>query len=166
MVHLCGTEGGLQGGMLTWWGLLGLLSWYPPIQSSHCNSFEDQVPVDEIYGYPIFKWVVVTWQLWQGNRIVTPALATTLMLPLVWFASLNIDWGIPQYCIGSWVNCHALWDHWLKEFLPHFHRQGLLLSCTKGLWSSLHLPLKIHHLWLCMSTQNVAGDWNFTSTKH
>ena len=27
----------------------------------HCNSFEDQAPVDEIYGCPIFKWVAVTW---------------------------------------------------------------------------------------------------------
>ena len=26
--------------------------------SSHCNWLEDRVPVDEIYGYPIFKWVV------------------------------------------------------------------------------------------------------------
>ena len=29
--------------------------------SSHCSSFEDQVPVDENYGYLIFKWVAVTW---------------------------------------------------------------------------------------------------------
>ena len=29
--------------------------------SSHCNSFEDRVPVDLIYGYPIFKWVALTW---------------------------------------------------------------------------------------------------------
>ena len=46
-------------GYVTWWPLLGLLSWYPLIYSSHCNSFEDRVPVDGIYGYPIFKWVTV-----------------------------------------------------------------------------------------------------------
>ena len=28
---------------------------------SHCNSFDDRAPVDEIYGCPIFKWVEVTW---------------------------------------------------------------------------------------------------------
>ena len=30
-------------------------------ESSHCYSFEDQAPVDFIYGCPIFKWVAVTW---------------------------------------------------------------------------------------------------------
>ena len=45
-------------------------------KSSHCNSFEDRVPVDEIYRYPIFKWVAVTRQEWEGTRIVTPAIAT------------------------------------------------------------------------------------------
>ena len=33
----------------------------PSSLSSHCNSFEDRVPVDEIYVHPIFKWVAVTW---------------------------------------------------------------------------------------------------------
>ena len=28
-----------------------------PSLSNHCNSFEDRVPVDFIYGYPIVKWV-------------------------------------------------------------------------------------------------------------
>ena len=41
--------------------LLGLLSWYPVIHSSLCNSFEGWAPVDEIYGWPIFKWDAVTW---------------------------------------------------------------------------------------------------------
>ena len=26
----------------------------------HCNLFENRVPVDKIYGYPIFKWVAMT----------------------------------------------------------------------------------------------------------
>ena len=33
-----------------------------PSSSSHRNSTEDQVPVDEILGYPIFKLIVVTCQ--------------------------------------------------------------------------------------------------------
>ena len=42
------------------------------IQSNHCNSFEDEVPVDIIYGYPNFKWVVVSWKSWEVTRIVAP----------------------------------------------------------------------------------------------
>ena len=41
------------------WPLLELLSWCPIL--SHCKSFEDQAPVDEIYGCLIFKWVAMTW---------------------------------------------------------------------------------------------------------
>ena len=48
-------------GMLPWWPLLGILSWYPIFKSRHCNSFEDQAPVNFIYGCLIFKWVAVTW---------------------------------------------------------------------------------------------------------
>ena len=51
--------------MTPWWPLLVLLTWYLFIKSSQCNSFEDQVPVDEIYGYLIFKWVALTWQGWE-----------------------------------------------------------------------------------------------------
>ena len=39
------------------------------IKSRHCNSFGDRVPVDEIYEYPISKWVTATWQGGQGIRI-------------------------------------------------------------------------------------------------
>ena len=31
------------------------------LKSSHCNSFEEQAPVDFIYRCPIFKWVAETW---------------------------------------------------------------------------------------------------------
>ena len=48
-------------GHFTWQPLLGLLSWYPVMLSSLCNSFDDRAPVDEIYGCPIFKWVAVAW---------------------------------------------------------------------------------------------------------
>ena len=33
------------------------VSWHPIMWSIHCNSFEDQAPVDFIYGCLIFKWV-------------------------------------------------------------------------------------------------------------
>ena len=48
-------------GQIDQWPLLTHISWYPLVLLSHCNSFEDRVPVDFIYGYPIFIWVVVTW---------------------------------------------------------------------------------------------------------
>ena len=35
------------------------------MQSSRCNSFEDQAPVDEIHGCQIFKRVAVTWAPFQ-----------------------------------------------------------------------------------------------------
>ena len=39
--------------MSPWWLLLGLLSWYPVLKSSHCSSFEDQAPIEFIYRGPI-----------------------------------------------------------------------------------------------------------------
>ena len=42
--------------------------------------------VNEICGYPVFKGAAVTWQVWEGTRIVAPAMA-----PLVtWHCSLPI----------------------------------------------------------------------------
>ena len=48
-------------GHLTWWPLLGLLSLYPVLWSSPCNSFGDWAPVDFICWCSIFKCVAVTW---------------------------------------------------------------------------------------------------------
>ena len=36
------------------------------LKSSHCNSFEDWGPVDEIYRCPIFIWVAVIYQRMRG----------------------------------------------------------------------------------------------------
>ena len=47
--------------MLPWEPLLELLCRCPTFKLSHCNSFEDQAPVDEIYGCPIFKRVAESW---------------------------------------------------------------------------------------------------------
>ena len=41
-----------------------------------------------IYGYPILKWVVMTWQRWENSRIVTPAMAACNM-PHHWFRGLS-----------------------------------------------------------------------------
>ena len=37
----------------TWWPLLGILSWYPILESCLCNSFEN-----EIYRWLIFNWLL------------------------------------------------------------------------------------------------------------
>ena len=59
----------LQIGHVGWGLLLVLLPWYPIMQSSLWDSFEDRAPVDFIYGCPIFKSVAVTWfedkALWE-----------------------------------------------------------------------------------------------------
>ena len=69
--------------LLSWRLLLWLLSWCPIFKSSHCYSFEDWAPVDEIYGCPILKWVAETWPhdrvpgelpwqwLWGDMKLVT-----------------------------------------------------------------------------------------------
>ena len=38
-----------------------VLSWCLIFKLSLCDSFEDQAPVDFIYGCPIFKWIAQTW---------------------------------------------------------------------------------------------------------
>ena len=49
------------------------------VKSSY--SFEDQAPVDFIYGCPVFKWVT-DLSPWRGQRIVAPAMAVTWHAPL------------------------------------------------------------------------------------
>ena len=45
------------------------------LQTNHSNSFEDQVTTDFFCGCPIFKWIAVNYQGWQGARLVVPAMA-------------------------------------------------------------------------------------------
>ena len=44
-----------NGAYVTWRPLLGQVSLYPAVLSGHCNSFEDQAAVDEIYECPILR---------------------------------------------------------------------------------------------------------------
>ena len=64
-----------------------LLSWCPIFKFSHCNSSGDQVHIDFIYWYLIFKWVTVTWKGWEGARKVVPAMATRRHV-LLWLSQL------------------------------------------------------------------------------
>ena len=52
----------------------------------HCNSFEDWVPVDFIYGNPIFKSVAVTWT--KGDRV-----------PGHWAVANDMAVHMPHWCI-------------------------------------------------------------------
>ena len=51
--------------------LMGLLSWYPAISSNFWNSFEEQVPVDEIYRCLI----QITLDQQGGTRVEVPVMA-------------------------------------------------------------------------------------------
>ena len=55
----------------SWWRHCDVLYMCPISKSRQWNSFEDRVPVDFV-GYPIFKWVAVTWLGCEGNRRVAP----------------------------------------------------------------------------------------------
>ena len=104
--------GHIPGGMSTWWSLLGLPSWCPLVNSSHCNSFEDRAPVDFIYGCPIFKWAAETWshdrgtaqwpQKWPPGQ--TPHVSqhqATIQVSTAWCTSLCLLW---------WsLSSHLLW---------------------------------------------------------
>ena len=59
--------------VLPWLLLLGLLCGCPIFKSSHRNTFEY---LDFNYRYQITKWVAVTWQEWEGTRIVVPSMTT------------------------------------------------------------------------------------------
>ena len=61
---------------VTWWPLSGLLSWYHLSPVIHCNSFENQAPVDFSYRYLTLKWIVATTQ--KGKNFNTFSQQTLL----------------------------------------------------------------------------------------
>ena len=68
-----------------WWPLFGLLSWCPVnvFKITHCNSFEDRAPVDFIYGCPNLQMSCRDLTIWQGTRIIAPAMAARQHAPLL-----------------------------------------------------------------------------------
>ena len=52
--------------MLPWWPLLRLQSWCFILKSSLCNSFEDQAPIDYIYGCPLRCTDLNIWTEYQN----------------------------------------------------------------------------------------------------
>ena len=60
------------------------------------------VPADEIYGYPIFSWITVTRQRWEGARIVVPTMATRHHAP---FQQLTLD---SEATLSCWFKLSTL----------------------------------------------------------
>ena len=71
---------------------------------SLCNSFEDEAPVDEIYGYLIFKWVL------NGSGIVTLVMAANVMTSLILFHVID-------YYIYQW------YEHMITEFQVSYRKR-------------------------------------------
>ena len=69
--------------MSPWRVLLGRLSSCPVLMSSHSDWLEDRVPVDDIYGYPIFESVAMTWQLDGNGRIQAQRAHDTILASLL-----------------------------------------------------------------------------------
>ena len=71
--------------------------WLPTLT---CNSYEDQAPIDFIYGCLIFRWVAVTCRGWEGTRLVVPTMAIKAHIPLqylgisLWFVRCMYHPGI------------------------------------------------------------------------
>ena len=87
-------------GYVTQHPFLGLLSWYPVMWSSLCNSFQDQAPVDFIYGCLIFKWVAVSWFL---DRALGKYPSNVLQVDMYYFLFLCLWWfmqhGVNVVCV-------------------------------------------------------------------
>ena len=65
--------------MSLWQPKLELLSWFPILKISHCNSFEDWAPVRVPNLQMSYSSDLTTW---QGTRIIVPAMATRWHDPL------------------------------------------------------------------------------------
>ena len=72
----------LMGCMSPWLPLLGLLVWCPKLWVKSLQIIWKSGTRRWIYGYPIFKWVAVTWHKWEGTRIVAPAKVITQLILL------------------------------------------------------------------------------------
>ena len=130
--------------------------------SSHCNSFEDQAPVDFIYGCLIFKWVAVTWQEWKGTRIVAPVCSIPIIahLPIkqsacISFVSIQAA-DTPSQTRGTLVA-------WLAAFSTVCNRSGIMTrpawrrSPGEGKGGLTHWGPVTH---ICVSKLTIMGSHN------
>ena len=76
--------------------------------SSHCNPFEDRVPIDEIYVYPFFKCVAETWQHERAPSHLPPtALPPDLWLPSEGYKSEKFNGFLQTSLVGG--NSELFW---------------------------------------------------------
>ena len=113
--------------ILSWWSLLGSLSWYTLFKSSHCKSFEDQVPLDFIYVNAIstrWRHQMETFSallaICEGNSPVSgefPARGPVTRSFGV-FCDLRLNKRLSKQCWGCWFETPSrpLWRHCNEMF--------------------------------------------------
>ena len=72
-----------------------------------------------LFGYPIFKWVVVTWQGWEGTRIVSSAM--TARRHTIFRFTIHGNFALyDQGKVANYWSCTVeIWE-WISNFIPHF----------------------------------------------
>ena len=93
---------------VAWWSLPELLYWYPIVYQSHCNSFENRVPVHSIYWHPIFKWVAVTWNTRPRNDRPGWYPYWTSRSDIFRHCRILIWWYLSWYLCYLWYLCRGL----------------------------------------------------------
>ena len=113
-------------------------------KKNECNSFENQEPVDFIYGYQTFKMSCRDLTTWQGTRIATPAIAAHddvikwKHFPCYWLFVPVVNsphkgqwrWALMFSLICAWIN------HWvnnreagdLRHYRAHYDVIVMLLT--------------------------------------
>ena len=149
--------------------------------SSHCNPFEDRVPIDEIYVYPFFKCVAETWQHERVPSHLPPtALPPDLRLPSEGYKSEKFN----GFQLFPTVSCKPAWLVGTRSYFGGTstarRTTGQWLQNSKRMASSAPLrrseegwnpqpsiqlcfqfrPAREtdHHLWTCLLATQAAGD--------
>ena len=106
---------------------------YRPIHPSHCtHSLEYWLIVSFIYGYPIFKWVAVTWTKWSGTGITLSTMTIWPHVPL----RQTCPFREPIWLVcRSWININLLSKCFgipqcLSPMFYHSFHSGLGLKWT------------------------------------
>ena len=115
--------------MSPWWPLLGLLSWFPILKSSPCNSFEywcpstgakssnklqrldcitlmGQCKKDVTSLLTHWSYVFRALTHWLGARIVAPGNM------MKWVAVISGLWSLDRHLEGGWRYLVSHWCHW------------------------------------------------------
>ena len=126
-----------------WWPLWKLLSRYHTFKSSYWNSVEDQQPKNEIYRSPIFKWVALTWQGWEGtSRVLVLAMVARVceLFPLKYSQVLSQETAANMVTRGKYQG--PLYSFLNFNFAQLLHSTFFMTksTCATG---SFYLPLTV-----------------------